>query len=436
MKKIHVLLLLDEAWNDKLYGNNNMTNWFEGFEDIELATIYCSPEIPDNHCCSRYYQITDYMMLDSILHKKKAGRILSKADTCLGIERNSQPKKEFSSLKKMRTEFMRFCRDILWLLGQYDEDKLLEFIRDFQPDIIFSQRLGSVKLCRLEKNIVRLSKKPLITYTGDNEYSLRHISLSPFFWIRKLMVRSSLNKNIPMNELYYTVSEQLSDFYGKKFNISTKLLFKCGEYKRDKIHRCTNKPIKIVYAGKLYCGRWKTLAMLADAIKQINKDEIHIVLEIYTRDDVSLKQRKKLDDNRNFFLKGAVSPDKIQTLYDAADIALHVESFDYKNRLLTQHSYSTKVIDCLSSGCAVMAIGWKNHSACVELKRSGAAFVITSRSQCIETIQRIVNNPRIVVEYAYKAMENVKNEHSREKIQKMMYNDFLTCIETSKRRKG
>lgn len=428
---IRVLLLLDEAWNDSLYGNNNMTNWFSDFDNVELATVYCSPELPENKCCSRYFQITDKMMLDSILSGKPAGRSFeySKTEEQAGTE--LAPSEEGGLLlriKGIRTEFFRFCRDMLWLMGRYDETKLKRFLDDFKPDIIFSQRLGSVKLCRLERVIVRLSGCPLISYTGDNEYSLHLISFSPFFWIRRFMVRHALNHNIPMNSLYYVSSREQAATYSKRFGVQTKLLFKCGSYLPELVHRKPNQPIRIVYAGKLYCGRWKTLAMLAKAIEQVNVDSVKILLDIYTRDQVTKKQRAALHDSKNVFLRGAAAPSEISVIYSKADIALHVESFDRKNRLLTQHSYSTKVIDCLSSGCAVMAIGWEKHSACVELKKSDAAFVATGKQECFDIIQQIVAHPELVMQYAEKAMENIRREHSRGQIQDALYNDFISCI--------
>lgn len=431
MKKIRVLILLDEAWNDKIYGNNNMTNWFSGFENVELATVYCSPEPPENECCNRYFQVTDKMMLDSILGKKSAGRTFEYFSTEEAAGTEPMASEEgglLVRLKSIRTEFFRFCRDMLWLMGRYDEEKLKRFIDDFKPDIIFSQRLGTVKLCRLERILVRLSGCPLVSFTGDNEYSLRLISVSPFFWIRRFMVRHALNRNIPMNSLYYTSSREQAALYRKKFGVQTKLLFKCGNYAPELVHKDANQPIRIVYAGKLYCGRWKTLAMLAKAIEQVNSDSVKIVLDIYTRDQVTPKQKQVLHDGRNVFLKGAALPSEIPEIYRKADIALHVESFDRKNRLVTQHSYSTKVIDCLSSGCAVMAIGWERHSACVELKHSDVAFVATGEQECIEMIRQIAAQPQLVSQYAKKAMENIRQEHSREQIQSALYYDFCSCI--------
>lgn len=68
-----ILVLSYEAWNDITNGNNVTSNWFEGM-DAEFANIYASPGEPYNQCCQKYYQITDSMMLKSIISGKKAGK--------------------------------------------------------------------------------------------------------------------------------------------------------------------------------------------------------------------------------------------------------------------------------------------------------------------------------------------------------------------------
>ena len=91
-------------------------------------------------------------------------------------------------------------------------------------------------------------------------------------------------------------------------------------------------------------------------IKEINKGGVKIILDIYTANEITKKINKALNDGVNSFIHAAVSQKELQIIYQNCDIALHVESFDIKNKLLVRMSFSTKIIDCLSSGCAVMAI--------------------------------------------------------------------------------
>lgn len=434
-KTLKILLITDEVWNDKMYPNNNMTNWFTDFDDIQIAHVYCSNGVPDNNCCFKYYQITDKMMLQSILGKRRAGIGFEKKQSEIGVyDSDAENNASFFNrlalkISKTHSSFFRLIRDFLWLFGRYDIEGLTKFINEFNPDLIFTQRVGSVKLCRLERIVKSIACCPMVALTGDNEYSLKMISFSPFFWVRRIMVHSALNKTIPYYSMYYTSSEEQANIYAKKFNIPTSLMFKCGAVNRSIIHKKVNSPIRIVYAGKLYCGRWKTLEMLGQALKKINSMGVKIIIEIYTRDKLTKRQYRTLNDGKNIFVNGAVTPDELPRIYNKSDIVLHVESMDFVNRLITQHSYSTKVIDCLSSGCAVMAVGWEKHSACIELKRADAALVATNKTDAFHMLENIGENPGIILRYAERAMQEIEQNHERKKIQRQMYTDFLKVIE-------
>ena len=157
-----ILVLSYEAWNDITNGNNVTSNWFEGM-DAEFANIYASPGEPYNQCCQKYYQITDSMMLKNIISGKKAGKEVvwlqntSQDKNSLAEE---EPQKLYRFLKSISGDWLRFLREVLWLWGKYDIEGMKKFIDEFQPDIIFSERMASCKMLRLEKDSIRDIERP------------------------------------------------------------------------------------------------------------------------------------------------------------------------------------------------------------------------------------------------------------------------------------
>ncbi len=420
---MRILLLLSESWNDIQAPNNNMTNWFTDFPDVEIWTISGSSQLPHNNCCKHYFMLDENAMMKSILNGKKVGKALH----CDGYPKNAVIASSVNKSKKLfSNELVRLARDFVWRYGKYDIDALKKFIDECAPDIIFSQRYGSVKMCQMEKLVTSITNAPIVAYTGDDEYSLQHFSFSPFFWIRRFWVRRALSKCVPKYKILYSQSERQMNEYEKKFGVKTKFLVKCGSFEKQKVHTDLHKEIKIVYAGKLYCNRWKTLAMLAKAIKLINEkhNEVIFSLNIYTRDLITKKQNFLLNDGVNSIIHGAVSADMIPELYKNADIALHVESFDIKNKLLTKDSFSTKAIDCLSSGCTTMVISWEQHAAYQYFKKQDAAIVAASYDEIVDNLEKITENPSLVINYCEKAFELGVAKHQREVIQKQLRNDF------------
>ena len=143
---------------------------------------------------------------------------------------------------------------------------------------------------------------------------------------------------------------------------------------------------------------------------------------------ITKKQNKLLNDGKNSVIHGGVPASALPKIYAGADIALHVESFDLKNRLLTKDSFSTKVMDCMASGCAVMAVCWRGHSAGVYLKSRGGAMVANSYEEILKQLSDAAEDPERVLEYSRLAYEVGAEHHDKKKIQKMIISDFERVI--------
>jgi hypothetical protein len=432
---MRILLITEEMWNDQLQANNVLQNWFDGF-DAEFANISCSPGVPYNNCCTKYFQITDSMMAKSLFGKGRAGRAFeyNKEQSHEVINAEQENKQLYSRIKVFAGEPLRALRELIWSWGRYDLDALKKFIDDFDPDIIFSARKATIKVLRLEKIVYDYAKVPIVAFTGDSEYSLRNFKFSPFFWARKFALRAKLRHMMPNYALYYTLSDEQKDEYTYRFGDKFKILRKCGDFSDDSVvKQAVNDPIKIVYAGKLYSNRDKTLAKLAENISKVNKDDIKIVLNIYTLDKITQKQREKLDDGKNTFLMGGVLPSELKEVYKKADIALHVESFDLKNRSMVRVSFSTKIIDCFASGCAVMVISWNQHSGYTYLQKKDAGIMIDSFDNMYDVLCMIANNPKMIIDYSKKAFACGKDNHSKAYVQKYLYNDLKRIIDQHKK---
>lgn len=431
-----ILLLISETWNDTTHPNNNMTNWFLDMPDAEIYTISGGPGLPENKCCKNYFQVSDKMMAKSLFFGKRAGRVL-RYDDYPAPESQDMGKEAiiYKNRTKLSFPLMRLIRSLIWRFGRYDERELEKFIKDFDPDVIFSQRMGSVKMCRMEKIVSKYTNAPIIAYTGDDEYSLKRISFWPSHWIHRFWTRAWIRKMAKKYSLYYMMSEKQMEEYKKAFKVETDFLVKCGEFSEEKTHNCVGKPIRIVYGGKLYCNRWKTLGMIAKVLREINEDEVKATLEIYTADPINKKIRRAVDDGVSSFIKGRVSAKELKEIYDRSDVILHVEGFDVNNRNLTRHSFSTKVMDCLSSGAATMAVAHEVHSALKYLRSNDIAITATSEDELRERLLSIVNDPDIILQYAERANNFGKANHSREIIQKKLLSDMQRVIDKSKENK-
>ena len=430
-----ILLITDEIWNDRVFGNNVLENWFNDMPDVELAQIGCLPGKPFNKMCKLYFQLTDSMMAKSIFGSRAGHPFTMSVE-----EMQSHPQVAsyislspfYSFMKKISGTPVRLARELIWSIGRYNKTALQKFINDFNPDIVFCPRLSTWKLMRLEKTVSRMTKAPFVGFTADDEASFREYSLSPLYWINRFIFHYAFAKHIKLFKHYFTFSQDQCSEYTAQYGIPTSTLYKCGVFPIQYNPKLTNNgPIRLVYAGRLYCNRWKSLAEIGKALKIINCDSVRMVLDVYTQEKITDKQRKELSEENYIFIKGAVSPAELKDVYRNADIALHVESFDRVNRLRTRVSFSTKIIDLMASTCAIMAVCWEEHTGYKYLKEKDAAFCVDSYEKILPQLQQIVDHPKLIDNYARKAYLCGIENHTREKIQTQIISIFQGIIKQS-----
>lgn len=423
-----ILVISAEVWRDDTNGGNVLSNLFSGI-DAEFAQIYCNPGKPKNNICKKYYQITDKMVIDSYLKRKPIGNVISFDEFPIYDEVNEYIDtvdiKKNNFLKMLKCNSLLAIREIMWNCSNWKNYKLEQFIRDFNPDIVFAPCYGSHIMLSINRYVANITNVPVISYISDDHYSLKQFSISPIYWINRFILRNNLRKTFPYYSLIYTMTQEQLQECKKAFNCNIKILKKGGEFKEDNlVDKEVNKRIKLVYAGGIYLGRWKTLAKIAKAIKKLNKYEDKFVLDIYTGNELTKKQNKYLNDGQNSRVHGLVSQEKLREIYKEADIALHVEGFNLKDRLATRISFSTKIIDLLGSSCAVMAISWKKHSGYTYLKSQDAAICIDNLRDIEGVLSNLYSNKQIIREYSKKAWRCGKKNHGISNIKLSIQEDF------------
>lgn len=430
---MRILIVGIDCWNDSSNGNNVYSNWFTGF-NAEFANIYLGPGIPENECCERYFQITDKMMAQS-LYSRRAGKCFRIPLNEMHPESVAIPSVEsdevvYNKAKFFSGQLLYLIRDIIWSIGSIDKKALKDFITDFNPDIIFCPHLYSVKVRRVERIIHSICNAPMVGFTGDAEASLHNISYNPLFWLRRIPLHWSYAKHIKIFKHYFTFSEKQCEEITKQYGVPSCTLYKCADCEPIE-EKEINSPLKIVYAGRLYCNRWKTIGAIGDALTILNKDSVKAEVFVYSQDQLTAKQKDALSPSKFIHFMGATHPSNLPRIYKDADIALHVESFDKKNRLDTMHSLSTKIIDLMSSTCAILAICWDKNNGWNYLKREDAAICLSKIEEILPTLQEIISKPQIIKDYAKKANECGRRNHSKEHIQGQIRKNFMSIINQS-----
>ena len=432
-----VLILSAEVWQDGTNGGNVLSNMFAG-SGFTFAQIYCTPGKPKNSLCTRYYQMTDRMVIRALLGRRPIGKAFetgggaSTDDAAFGEMPNARL---YAFFHRHPWSLFYALRSAAWELSNWRNDRLRAFVRDFDPDVIFAPCYGDVFMLRLTRYVAELTGKRIISYISDDAYTLRQISFSPLYWVRRFRVRRQLRRTFPLYSLVYTMTRAQKEQCERDLHGNMKLLMKSVDLSALQPRTRVNDPIRIVYAGGIYLGRYKTLSALAKAIEGINashgRDCFH--LDIYTATERTARMNRVLD-HRGTEVHDPVSQEELQKIYRDSDIALHVESLGLRERLKVRMSFSTKITDCLGSGCAVMAICDEKQGGYRYLRENDAAVCVSRSKDLPAVLEDLLNAPRKLLIYGEKARACCRRNHDAAVIHKMIEEDFRQYADRSNQR--
>ncbi|MBO5262504.1 MAG: hypothetical protein J6B45_05605 [Clostridia bacterium] len=399
-----ILIVSYELWDGVTNGGNVLSNIFDGF-DGEFAQIFCVSGTPYNKVCKRYFQITDQM----VIHREKMGRELVFDDYPANIE-GANPKGDTRRTVTYFRSSLMLLREMAWSVSKWKTKELEKFILDFKPDVIFAPCNPIPHVLKIQRYVKKIAKCPMISYVYDDIYSLKKFSLSPVYWLNHFINRKHIRRVFKDYDFVFTMTEKQKSEYERYFKRPMGILRKSGSFENEPRTNIAY-PVKLIYAGGVYINRWKVLKEVKNALAKINKEGKKAELHIYTANKVSKRQEKAMADGDNSFLHSAVSTEELKELYKNSHIALHVEAFSLKSRLDTRLSFSTKIVDCLESGCAVVAIGPKGQAGIEYLRENGAAVCISSKKEILKEISKLINSFDIIKEYAIFAEDFGKREH-------------------------
>ena len=412
-RKLNILVVSATAWNMETNDGNTLTNIFDGIE-ANYANIYFSEGLPSNKQCEFYLQYTDRMVLEYFLKFKEIGKVFS------SVSENSQVKITLETFgKKNKKDILFVIRELAWKFVKLNNRKLKEFLGDFKPDVIFFPTYGYLRIQRLELLLNKICKAPIIGFISDDLYSYKS-SQSVLKKIYQYFLRKNLRKSFKSYSLVYTMTKEQQIQIKHDFNIDSKILYK-NIYQLNNLHKMNN-PIRFIYAGGLYFGRDEVLAKLGSILDEFNcqNENLKAMLSVYSFDDSD--SFEGIASIRKF---SGIKYEQLLKEYSSSDITVLVESFDKCNEELTRLSFSTKILDGLQSGTALLAIGPSSNAGFNYLKANNAAVVINNINKIDKGINEIIIN---YDEYVNLARNCVLQNHDKKKNTDAFINDLYSII--------
>lgn len=404
---------------------NTFLNVLEGLPDAEFSSVYTKGGAPDARV-QNAFQISEKMLVKKLLHKTDtAGRRVEER----GVQTDAHPDKLVTFARKKRYTVFFWGQALLWALPYWKSDALHAFLDECKPDILFTVLSDSVPLNRLICHIQAYVQKPLILYAWDNNYTLKMGLVSPLCRLNRHINRIYMRATVKKAAQMYVISDVQKRDYEKAFGISCKVLTKSADFSGDPpVKAAYNTPLQIVFTGNIGTNRWKSLAMIAKALKTVNRDGVRAQLRIYTATPLTHKMREALDIDGSSFLMGAVPASEIPRIQSDADMLVHVEAFDRKNRLLVRQSFSTKLVDYFKAARPILAVGPRGIASIEHLAANDCALVAQSVEEICRALESVTEDHDKLDALSEKAYACGKAHHDKTAMQQMLQADLSKIV--------
>lgn len=422
---MRVLAISRAPWrNDNSIGNT-FTHLFENFSEVEFYSLCMREQPPQNDIAKRHFFVSEKQMIRRLLGKKAA----------VGAEHSSNSiddgteKQLYDVAKKHPSTLLMAARELLWNLGGWKNDNLKQYIKEVNPDIIFFPVFGCYYPHKVLRYIRSLCDAKIVIFHADDNYTLKQFSLSPFYWLYRFGLRKWVRRTVRMADLQYCISNVQKADYDKAFGSESKLLTKFADFREEpSVKSVLGEPVQLVFTGNININRWKSLRMLVKVLERINRDELKAQLRIYTATPMTSAMTKALNVKDTSFLMGSVPSSEISRIQREADILVHVEAIDLKNRLTVRQSFSTKLVDYFKTARPIVAVGPKDVASIKHLIDNDAAIVADNEQELYEKLAPLLSDMRRLQKYGISAYMCGRSNHDEKQQQTMLLEDFMSLL--------
>lgn len=310
-----------------------------------LAQIYFhAGSDPDLEFCGNMWQLSDNDVLNSLFRTPDQ----------IGhqVVEGSSPTVAFSYpsiLREIKKRTGNVFRDMIWRLGHWESPELWAWLKSFSPDIVFFVGGDAFFSAKVALSISSSLSIPIaVYYTDDYLFSLQTKSLKGR--IKRLRLERLFQTVVSKASAHFVIGDYMAKEYEKYFHRPFYPIMNSIPIRPYKEYPNRDE-LEIVYFGGLHLNRWRMIARLANLVPD------NTIIKVYTSISGINEEIRSVFDSAGVLYCGSLSGDDLLAAMTSADILLHVESDDERNRRFTRLAISTKIPEYLITGRPVLGFG-------------------------------------------------------------------------------
>ena len=409
-----VLAISLSTWREDS-GIHTQTDLFKFWQPDKVAQIYTKSDLPNTPVCNKFFRIAENEVIKSVFKRRAVGKEVENGGGATQTEQAAirQEAELYKMAHKKKSWFYTLARECVWWLGCWKSKALDRFVEEFDPDVYFVPIYPVAYMGWIQLHILKKHPKPYVCYLADDNYSYMACGKNPLAYIHRFILRRVVKKLATNCDEMFTITKTEAEDTDNLFGTHSVVLTKGIDYTGLTFERREpQNPIKLVYTGNLVIGRHYSLAAIARALANINKDGVKMTLDIYSPDTFDEKTMELFNSNGCCF-HGRVPREEVYAIQNAADVVVFVESLEKAHRYAARLSFSTKLTDYFKSGKCIFAVG-DEAIAPIEYLRDNDAAVIANEYEQIEMrLRALAEDPTLIPVYGEKAFECGRRNHER-----------------------
>ncbi len=408
-----ILITSIPCWNQKT-GSNTFSSLFENFESESLANIYIGTDLPDSKVCSRYFAIREWDVVKSVYKRKvKTGEEVFVQDANANETDLVDKSKQYA--RKRRRLFL-WMRELAWKLGQWDSKELNAFLDDFNPEVLVFPIESYPYFNRLNEYIIKKCKpKKVIGYLWDDNFTYKQHPHSLLHKVERYFLRKQVRRLVGLCTDVLAISPKMKAECDAEFGVDSIVLTKPINQLNQFVDYTVQKPVNVLYTGKLNIGRDQTLIKIIDVLEKGNYSPDDLQINVYTNSDLSSEIKNRLETSGFCHIHPPVPQSKVFELQSKADVLLFLESMSNED-LTARLSFSTKLTDYFAAGKCIWAVGNDDLGPMSYLRDQSAGVVCGSDSEIVKAVDSLISNPQFVKEYALNSYRCGVENHNKDMV--------------------
>jgi glycosyltransferase involved in cell wall biosynthesis len=414
-----VLVVAHSPFNETRNNGITLSNLFRGWPRDRIAQLYfpfATPIAPEFTVCERFWAITPSAILRGMIGQPVNGQVgpgmadgdaprafstgvIGRAAQALG---RSQP----------AIDLLEPARDLLYSLPTVLSDDARQWVRDFAPDVIYSI-LGSVPAMDITVQLSDMLGVPIVPHVTDDWPATLY---SRSAWLRPLRprVRRAFDAVLQRSPVRMVISPPMAREYAERYGGQYLAFSSVADGQRfdPSPPPDTGAPVRFTYIGGMHLERWRSVREIALAVRAASEAGHPASFEIYTMPDHVHSYGAQLADT-GAVVQGWVPNARVPALLAAADVLVHVESFDPSIASYTRLSISTKMPEYLLSGRPTLAYGPGVAASIAHIGNTGSGISVGARDPAAlaDAVRRLASDRRLRVDMGGQARKAGEEHH-------------------------